>query len=634
MSPLSPSHFRSAIDPALALAGLIGALALAKLALAGKLDLFGDEAFYWLEGRHPALAYSDLPPLTAWLIRAGTELLGDVTLGVRALALVAGSALPWLVYRLARAYLPRRQAAAAGLLSLGLPLAASLGLLALPDVWINVLWVVLLIFAVRALDGGIAPWLGVGLAAALGLATHYRFAVLLAALAGWLLATRRGRALARGAGPWLAAALAALGALPSVWFNLEHDFGALAFQLQERHPWRFQWEGLRQPVIQVLVTTPGMFALLFVAAMVAIRRARAGAARWALLAWAGAAPWLFYLAAAPFTDQQRTSFHWPLAAYLPLCVALPAACGAVRDWFARGMSARLAGALVTAMVGLGAVAAPAVMGQLYLSAGRSDQPPVGAAAGADNLFGWSEAAEELARLRTLHGAGERVIADHFMLAAELAFEGRGVEPVYALDHPLNAKHGRALQLRLWGLDEAGLSSGWGHGWLVVEETATGLAQRPAWLRRICDRFGVARLVAERAYYGGLRRLLYYRVAEAAGDPCDLPAFAYLDAPGAGERLGGTVAVRGWAFEDEGGVAGVEVLLDGVVLGAARYGLERPEVRAFFAGSSDPNHPRVGFEFGFDSRALPDGRHWLALRTRANDGGVRTFDPVAIEIANR
>ena len=49
---------------------------LAKLWVAATLAPFGDEAFYWQESRHPAWGYSDLPPLTAWLIRLGEALAG------------------------------------------------------------------------------------------------------------------------------------------------------------------------------------------------------------------------------------------------------------------------------------------------------------------------------------------------------------------------------------------------------------------------------------------------------------------------------------------------------------------------------------------------------------------------------
>ena len=46
-------------------------VSLLKLVVAIQLPLFVDEAFYWQEGQHPGWAYSDLPGLTAWLIRIG-----------------------------------------------------------------------------------------------------------------------------------------------------------------------------------------------------------------------------------------------------------------------------------------------------------------------------------------------------------------------------------------------------------------------------------------------------------------------------------------------------------------------------------------------------------------------------------
>lgn len=49
---------------------------LVELMLAARLSPFGDEAFYWQESRHLAWGYSDLPPLSAWLIRLGETVAG------------------------------------------------------------------------------------------------------------------------------------------------------------------------------------------------------------------------------------------------------------------------------------------------------------------------------------------------------------------------------------------------------------------------------------------------------------------------------------------------------------------------------------------------------------------------------
>jgi hypothetical protein len=108
---------------------------LCKFALAARLPLFVDEAFYWQEGRHPAWAYSDLPGMTAWLVRLGESVAGPFGLGALGLRwpfLLIAAALPWWLVAIARRELGPHHAWTAGTLALLLPLLGTLGLLALP----------------------------------------------------------------------------------------------------------------------------------------------------------------------------------------------------------------------------------------------------------------------------------------------------------------------------------------------------------------------------------------------------------------------------------------------------------------------------------------------------------------------
>ena len=105
-----------------------------KVVIAARLPLFVDEAFYWQEGQHLAWAYSDLPGLSAWLARLGSELGGAQVLALRAPFLVIAASLPWLVIAAARELGHRALAWQAGTLTVLMPLAGMLGLLALPDV--------------------------------------------------------------------------------------------------------------------------------------------------------------------------------------------------------------------------------------------------------------------------------------------------------------------------------------------------------------------------------------------------------------------------------------------------------------------------------------------------------------------
>ena len=89
--------------------------------------------FYWQEGRHLAWAYSDLPGLTAWLTRVGVGVGGEHALALRLPFLFIAAVIPWLVVRIAAREFEMREAWQAGSLALLLPLAGTLGLLALPD---------------------------------------------------------------------------------------------------------------------------------------------------------------------------------------------------------------------------------------------------------------------------------------------------------------------------------------------------------------------------------------------------------------------------------------------------------------------------------------------------------------------
>ena len=109
-------------------------LAVVKLALAATVPLFGDEAWYWLEGQHPAWAYSDLPALTAWLTRAGVELAGHSWLGLRMPFLLMGLAVPLVMQRAAMEFAESEVSWRVALWSLLVPLLALLGPMALPDV--------------------------------------------------------------------------------------------------------------------------------------------------------------------------------------------------------------------------------------------------------------------------------------------------------------------------------------------------------------------------------------------------------------------------------------------------------------------------------------------------------------------
>lgn len=86
------------------------------------IGLFGDEAFYAWEAAKPAWVYSDLPGMTAWLIRLGMEVGDYHPFAVRLLFVLIGALIPFLIVRIVRHFSSETQAWQAGLLSCCLPL--------------------------------------------------------------------------------------------------------------------------------------------------------------------------------------------------------------------------------------------------------------------------------------------------------------------------------------------------------------------------------------------------------------------------------------------------------------------------------------------------------------------------------
>ncbi len=491
---------------------------LLKLFIACTLSPFVDEAFYWQESRHLAWGYSDLPPLTAWLIHLGERVAGHGVFGMRWPFLLLGSALPWLLVAFARHAFDARAGWQAGLLCVLLPLAGSLGVLALPDVPLTVAILLALYALMRAMNQDrLWQWLLLGVALALCWMTHYRAAMPM--LVGLLLCvlTRRGRLQWRRGGFWLALAVAALGLIPLLVSNWQQQGAGLAFQLVERNPWSFHADALVQPLEQTLACTPLLYSLLLWAAWRSWQR-RGEGGPWDLIAVVAAGFIGLYFVLGLFADDLRFRAHWPLPGYLPLLAALPVLCRDLR----RGRIWLGAGA---AVAGLGLL-----LGLAYLGLAASPQGPslmAGVKAFPSHFTGWRESGAMARDL--LEREPALLVADNFMLAAELDFQLDGQRPIYVLGSPLNVKHGRAPQLVVWQRDEAALRANHAGApmLLAVDETVLRERERWGWLASLCSRIVAPREVGRLDLFDGARRIAFYRglVASAlpAGPAADPPS---------------------------------------------------------------------------------------------------------------
>ncbi|WP_429844682.1 S8 family serine peptidase [Brevibacillus sp. FIR094] len=104
----------------------------------------------------------------------------------------------------------------------------------------------------------------------------------------------------------------------------------------------------------------------------------------------------------------------------------------------------------------------------------------------------------------------------------------------------------------------------------------------------------------------------------------------LDSPLDNATISGVYPVTGW-FIASSGVSNIEVLVDGVVIGEATYGVPRPEIEITDISLPGSN---VGFHYSLDTGLLQKGKHVISVRGTAKDGnqtmlGSRTVQVVEL-----
>lgn len=611
------------------LAAACGLLFLAKTWFAWRLDLYSDEIFYWLASTRPALAYSDLPFLTALLAGLGSELDPGNPLATRSLFLIAGSCLPLAVYWMALAWVWRRDALQAAFLSICIPLGGFFGLLAVPDVPMLLFGLLSLGFLARALQtDSRGCWLGAGLVMALGLCTHYRFLLYPVAALLYVLLTDGGHWRRRGF--WLAAGVTALGLLPLLWANLPGNLGSAGFYFVERHPWRFDAAGLWHIPVQSLLVTPPLHALLLYSAWLTFKPRDkpwdTHPAKYCdnrhtrLLLWFSLPHLLAYALLAPWADANSTTAHWPLPGYFPLLVFAPEALRRTRSWLSRRWPQTNVRALAGAIPAIGfAGALLAIAGIGSQSWQNSLQPVLGAGVISEKMAGWREFSAHTAQLLADEsGAAPVIVTGNYYTAAQLRY-AEVAPDAYTLDTDKAVRDGRLRQFELWRRSGGFVPERAGEPMLfITEDSALNVEQKHALLARACAMVESLTQLSRLSQFGGDKRFSYYHgtaivaPGSESAAPCPYPPRAWIDQPLPGAELPGTALISGWAYNEDLGVSAVRIYLDSEFVAEAEYGLPRPDVVTATALSSDPNQPNLGFEARLDTGGFPGGQRELSI----------------------
>ncbi|MBW3560077.1 MAG: glycosyltransferase family 39 protein, partial [Proteobacteria bacterium] len=400
-----------------------GLTALRLLAVfATPLELYPDEAQYWLWSRELAWGYYSKPPMVAWIIAATTAIGGDSEPWVRLGAVLAHAGAPLALHRAgARLYDGWSGFWTAVVYSLmpGVQLSAGVMTTDAP----MLLFLALALWAYAALlksgSGRTSLFAAAGLGAALGLAVLSKYAALYL-VAGILLhgaLDRAARARWRPEAMAAAAGAAVLVWAPNLFWNATHGFATVAhtadnaqwsgdqlFNLGELVEFAGGQLGVFGPLPFLVLVTGGLAVLVR-------PRLRRGLRSEDLALLCLTLPPLAIVAVQAFIS--RANANWAVAAYAPASVLVAA-------WLVRSQASRWARWTLR-----GAVASQGLLAAVFLAAVIS--PAAASTLGLDNAFKRARGWEATTRVVT-DWAGRRpwtaVTTDDRFLFNAMAYYGR------------------------------------------------------------------------------------------------------------------------------------------------------------------------------------------------------------------
>ena len=211
----------------------------------GQAELTNDEAQYALYGYHLDWSYFDHPPLSGWL-NAFILQFSDSDFALRLWPLLLAALTSFLLYQLTRELFPEESAWLATLTTLlyqASVISQAFALAMLPDTPLVPIAIAAIWFLHRALTKDeYHAWIYIGLLFGLaGLAKYTAVTlVLTAAIAVYLYKAHK---VLRSKWPWIAVVLASIVIFPILYWNIQHDWMSINYQLNHGapdKPWLFK----------------------------------------------------------------------------------------------------------------------------------------------------------------------------------------------------------------------------------------------------------------------------------------------------------------------------------------------------------------------------------------------------------
>lgn len=522
------------------------------------LQLFGDEAFYWLEGQYLDWSYAELPAWTAWMIRLGTQIFGNNYFGVRFFSFLAYLSVFWVIYLFSKDKISNSL-----LVPLSIPIVSVIATMALPDIWLLFFVMWSSYYLLRAIDSyKTKDWVITGVILACSMNVHVRMWIWLFFAGIVFIGVFYSDKKIIKPALLITLPIALLGLVPVLVFNLEHGFPLLAFQFSERHPWQFQLTNFNFFLSQFLVITPVVLILWFKSVVIYSKNK---IHNWIIIT--ALVHWLFYIIMSLFADGLRTNVHWLIISYVPVLIII--AQSKFKQW-----------AIIT-----GSLASIALL--VFLTTNKQQSTNLQARI-LGNSMGWQQLAKAVKLIQKQQNI-DNVIADYFMTAAELAFEMDNFENIKVLSHEKNIKHGREKQLQIIGmlLDEP--KSYKQSALVVVEDSTLKLQGKGEYYQSLCDGFKQLKYLQSINSENTSKHYHVFKVNDS-GNTCEIPPLFYVDFVIKDKVL----ELSGWTVLHDVGIKSLALSSGGSTMVIDDISIKNTGVKTQFPEINDPNSPHNGF----------------------------------------
>ncbi|SDL10869.1 4-amino-4-deoxy-L-arabinose transferase [Catalinimonas alkaloidigena] len=404
------------------------------------IDLYVEEAQYWLWSKHLAWSYYSKPPLIAYLNFLTTQVFGDTVFAIRLNAVLVGLGLVVLVYRLTyELFKDELTAVLASFLVYAFPFYHFVSTLFLTDSPLALCWLFTLYYFWRAVQHNrLRDWCLVGLGAGLGFLAKYVMVLFFPIALIWLWVYRRERLGQKGF--WLAVGITVVCMVPVLVWMAQHQFVAA------RHVTHLAgadaatptvWKGL----VRFVSYTGGQAALVSVFLLPTFYLGLKRLARRSLkpeVAFLWSFPAGVFLFFGGMSVWREAYPNWPVFAYatLPILLAyLATTLGRLRQTCRAVMLS--VGVLMLVFI-------PVTRTTLVRWVDPTAEP-------LGEMMGWRELAETVeAERQQLGEVPHFVFSDSYQIASELAFYLPGHPQTYCI----NSGGRRMNQFDLWpGLEQ-------------------------------------------------------------------------------------------------------------------------------------------------------------------------------------